>query len=61
MYFGTNRPVEEKPQNQSMDEEMANVFGLGDSDDEPPAAGAAASAAGAAEESEPGFEFVLAF
>ena len=40
---------------------MAKVFGLGDSDDEPPAAGAAASAAGAAEESEPGFEFVLAF
>ena len=35
-----------------MDEEMAKVFGLGDSDDEPPA-GAAASAAGAAEGSEP--------
>ena len=48
-----NPPVEEQPRNQSMDEEMANVFGLGDSDDEPPAAGAAASAAGAAEGSEP--------
>ena len=53
VYVRANPPVEEQPRNQSMDEEMANVFGLGDSDDEQPAAGAAASAAGAAEGSEP--------
>ena len=34
-YVRGNTPVEEKPRNQAMDEEMVSILGPGDSDEEP--------------------------